>query len=177
MLFLYIAIGCLPIILLGMIIGSLLPYSSKQADYAYMTAGIAFCTAIVSLILMIIGSVVLATQHEEKWIKDYQYDIVASNDSSKTEGRFGLFSGRIDEQAVYIYYYPLGNGRYEQGWIAERLTTIVETKEDNGHIIVYKDADCENTWYGMHSCNNEKRFDLVVPEGSIIQQHQFDLED
>lgn len=178
MLFLYLAVGFGVFGILSWFIGLFFPYDSNARDKSLEIGLFSILGIIISIIFMITGSLIMTFQHNEKWVEDYRYDIVASNDSSKTEGKFGLFSGRINEQAVYIYYYPLGDGKYKQGWIAEDVTTIVETKEDNGYIIVYKDADCVNSWYGLNSCGEDnKQFELVVPEGSVIQEHQFDLED
>lgn len=176
MLFVYVGVFLIALLLIGLLIACCTPCGSKIEDVGYMLVGLSFVGIIACLILGFIGSVILAAQHEEKWVENYRYDIVASNDSTRISGRFGLFHGYINEKSVYVYYYPLGDDKYKQGWIAEDKTTIVETKDDSGYIIVYKDANCNSEWYGLSSCTTDDvLFDLVVPEGSVIQQYQFDL--
>lgn len=103
------------------------------------------------------------------------------NDGSATVGRFGLFSGYVNEEWRYYYYYPTnsinGGTSYKLGWIPAVSTKIVESNDQPPRINVYKTDDTPYMgWAIFYIPTLHTQYEIIVPEGTVVQQYTFDAQ-
>jgi len=141
-----------------------------------------------ALILGIVGSLTIAIAYipfqEDPGRGEHSWNIVASNDGTNLNGQWGIFGGSIDSKPVYKYYYRTSNGGYKQSWVPAAKSTIYEDVEPGGQAYITKSWNEDlNTrgWlvFDLDVANeeNEKRYAIHVPPGSLRQEHVYDLND
>lgn len=119
---------------------------------------------------LLVGAFVYDAKYDE-----YQFDVMAANDGSVVQGRFGIFSGYIDEESYYFFYREYEDGRIEQGRIKESQTAIYQDQETDAFIKVRKDEGFDLGLWGIRP-GYETRYEIHVPKGSVIEDVRFDLE-
>ena len=120
----------------------------------------------------------------------WSFPIVASSDSTLTNGRWGIFGGYVNETPVYFYYRKYSDGAVRQGNIPARGTPIYQG-EENAHIKVLK-TSCDpildddsmekhNTFlWGFADMRGwadgaNRHYEIHVPDDSVVEHHTYDL--
>lgn len=128
----------------------------------------ASCAAAL-IISLVVGIVVYDPDHYS-----YDFDVMAAKDGSAVQGRFGIFGGFIDEKPYYFFYREFNDGRIKQGRIPANDTAIYQDQENDAFITVHKTRAGINFW--GFSEDEEPTYEIHVPDGSVIQDVEFDLE-
>ena len=113
--------------------------------------------------------------------KEYNYNleenikIIALQDTSAIHGRKFILSGYIDEEMYYNYMADLGNNSYKMDRIKADDTTI--RYSDNPHIETYVSDGFKNEKDYAWCLPIDYRYSVIyIPEGSIINEYEIDLE-
>lgn len=144
---------------------------SRDWEEGFICGGFALIIGgMLALILMLtVGYIAY-----DKEYYSYTFDVMAAKDGSSVQGQFGIFGGYIDEEAYYFFYRKYEDGRIEQGKIRADRTSIYQDQETRAFIEVTKTEDGLKFW-GLPP-GDEPRYEIHVPDGSVIQDVEFDLE-
>lgn len=104
----------------------------------------------------------------------YSFEVMAAKDGSEINGQFGIFGGFIEEEPYYFFYRKYANGEIIQGKIRANSTSIYQDQETRAFIKVIKSRGHFNFW-GL-SPKDPTHYEIHVPEGSVTQDVEFDLE-
>lgn len=109
-------------------------------------------------------------KHEAK-----QWNIIAANDSSATTGRFGLFSGYINSEFRYYYYYKDATGGIRLSWVPANSSQIFEDAPSGTGFVEEDDRVGYWSLWG-YVIPDASTYKLHIPEGSVIQKYTMDLQ-
>ncbi len=97
-------------------------------------------------------------------------ELVQLSDGSATDGRFGLFSGFLEEQQYYFYYYDNGEG-IVNGRVRSNRTVVVEDSESGGRLEIFKDQVSSKFFIVTIE---DPKYILHVPKGTVIRSWKLD---
>lgn len=92
-----------------------------------------------------------------------RYELVALNNSSTMKGAFFLGCGRIEDELTYVFY------------IKDLDGAIFLYEKYAYRCVVYEDVDRNGTPYAIIPATNFGRYELHIPEDSIVQNYELDL--
>lgn len=169
------------LIILGIIFAIYGVFSYSNTGDKLMAIGFPMImVGFVALIISLFVAEIAKNDHEMK--RTPWADLAALNDGSQIEGRFGIFSGTIDQKNYYFYYYKdYQDGElagYKQSQVPVQDTRIIEKADAPAQLVKIEDAECHDDvhWWGWDACR-EASWEIIVPPGTVVQQFKLDLED
>lgn len=132
-------------------------------------------TGSVVLIFGVFGSALFGAITNKQEYHPYSWNIIAASDSSATTGRFGLFSGYIDSEFRYYYYYKDGQGGIRLSWVpANRSQIFEDAPEGSGSIETDHPVSHWNAWGYVDA--DDPHYKIHIPAGSVVQKYTMDLQ-
>jgi hypothetical protein len=128
------------------------------------------CSLVVSFLIFIPALIIAEVITDEKFERAYSVDLLQVSDGSAINGRIGLFSGFINEEQYYFYYYDNGEG-IVNGRVPADRTIVKEDSEVGGYLDVFKDVS-GNDWVPTEQ--EEPKYVLHVPKGTVIRSWELD---
>lgn len=103
--------------------------------------------------------------------------MIALNDSTAVQGRFGFFSGYIEEEFRYFFYYEKDNGSIEMGWVPARHADVFEDAEPGtGRVEYFKSKGHWELFGYVPGQDPETIYEIHVPKDTVIREYTMDLE-
>ncbi len=130
--------------------------------------------AIVCTFLAFIPTFVYMATWEPHYSCNGYITMVAINDSTTTHGRFALFSGYVNEDWQYFYYYPVDNG-YRMASVPTDQSIIEESNTESPKIWVCTPDNDKATWWHTANGGAPTKYRIIVPKGTIVQKYTLDL--
>jgi hypothetical protein len=161
------------VIIITIVITAYYGITSELPDVAtWIVAGM------FTFLFTLMGVALLSVITEDREYEEVdRFAIVASADSSLTSGRFSIFGGTVNEEPVFFYYSQQEGGSIRQGHVPASQSSIYEGGD--GEVIVLANIEQRpaSWWrFGFGESGRFKRqYEFHVPEGSVLQQHTFDL--
>lgn len=129
---------------------------------------------VIALIVLAVSTVTGAVSGAQRY-HPYSWDVIAANDNSATTGRFGLFSGYIDSEFRYYYYYKDSSGGIRMNWVPADQTQIFEdAPAGTGSIHTDNPDSYWNEWGYVDA--DDPKYEIHIPEGSVVQKYTMDLQ-
>jgi len=177
MVFIWLAIFAVPI-------ASIIAYygTAYRDDRWFSAIATAFATAAIGAIVCAVCVLGLFGDlghiSKEPYEKVSEWNIMASSDGSAVAGRWGLFSGYVGTEMRYWYYHKDVNGGISSGWVPGVNTKIYEdATAETAHIAKFDAVvDCEIREFGYYCPDPPEYYEIHVPPGSVIGQHNYNLE-
>ena len=128
---------------------------------------------LVGLVVLLIGAAIPGPVRSTEHHVDKLY---AFEDNTSVEGHFFLGSGKVDGEMEYYYIYETEDGGYKMDSIDTSDAVLYYIDDDNCRI-EYDDFVYSNPihyFFGIGPL--ETTYKIYIPEGSIINNYQVDLE-
>lgn len=104
-----------------------------------------------------------------------QTELVAIQDTSGIQGRFFLGSGTFESRSYYVFYQKYGDGIIF-GRVPVEKAVLYEEERNNGLIKEYLKMNKERWYYLFGVPGEQRRYDIIIPNGSILHDFRLDLE-
>lgn len=150
----------------------------------------------IGTVATILGYIIAGVMWLNNWANNFEYldtpevtttsqEIMCARDSFAVNGNTngGIFyvSGSVSEKPVYRYYYQLDDGGIKLGTVDANSTTIYFIGDDEtprlGTVVsTYYKINHNKEPAVKEETRTETRYELYVPEGSVISIYEFDAE-
>lgn len=166
-------------IILAIVIDAIVVYNMVFKDsYGIDSDSIFFGVLFFVLlgILFLGGGIGLASLVGNLFPQDFiptKTELVSLKDNIGVQGRYFLFSGYIDNELKYFYYFKNANGGYEKGDLENAV--IFEDENDKPYLITYEAKFFNEGLMLIAFPAKTKTPEFHIPEGSIFRDYELNL--
>lgn len=162
-------------IILGIILGIFILYQVEGEICGYVILGGCALGFGFGGIALLIASIILNLPTKE--VLKEEYELHAIVDNSEITGSFFLGCGSVGEDKYYSYIIETERGKTVETLKIDGINDIYFKDTVETPMLKYYESELEKDWWNWFSISaGDNYYVFHIPEGSIIEDYQIDLE-